>query len=86
MISPTPADIIVYSTILVYTLFSLLLLAVGHLSVVSWNCFLTSVNVCMYVYLYIYHFHTSLQREEKVYKWHVALPFTALECNNEKRR
>ena len=30
----------------------------------------------------LYHFHTSLQREEKVYKWYNS----AQECSNENRR
>jgi len=36
--------------------------------------------------MFIYHFHTSLKREEKVYKWHISLPFSAQECTNEKWR
>ena len=35
---------------------------------------------------YIYHFHTSLQREEKVYKWYNSTAISAQECINEKWR
>ena len=38
------------------------------------------------VYIYIYHFHTSLQREEKVYKWYNSTASSAQECSNENRR
>jgi len=34
----------------------------------------------------VFHFHTSLQREEEVYKCHIALLSSAQECINEKRR
>ena len=35
-------------------------------------------------YIYIYHFHTSLQREEKVYKWYNSIAISAQECINKK--
>ena len=33
-----------------------------------------------------YHFHTSLQREEKVYKWYNSTAISAQECINKKWR
>ena len=50
-------------------------------------CYISRIAPTAVLYLvHIYHFHTSLQREEKVYKWYNGTAISTQECINEKWR
>ena len=42
------------------------------------SVFTSGIWMILLVICRIYHFHTSLQRKEKVYKWDIALPLSAI--------